>query len=124
MMYGLVFKIHKPLNSFLTVMRRRSSKENLFVVLVVKRWLEAGYVHLALALQTQSRLKYKQAENKVLKKICRNTSITKLSPLNEKCFCFKTLFMFLFSVKNFAFCYLASVSSGLFLGEWVKMSRE
>ena len=43
-----------------------------------------------------------------------NTSITLLSPFNEKCFCFKTFLMFWLSVKNFAFCYLAFVSSGFF----------
>ena len=44
----------------------------------------------------------------------RYTSVTLLSPFNEKCFCFKTFFMFWLSVKNFAFCYLAFVSSGFF----------
>ena len=47
-----------------------------------------------------------------------NTSITLLSPFNEKCFCFKTFLMFWLSVKNFAFCYLAFVSSGFFNFDW------
>ena len=41
-------------------------------------------------------------------------TITLLSPFNEKCFCLKTFFMFRLSVKNSAFCYMASVSSGFF----------
>ena len=55
-------------------------------------------------------LKYKQAENKVLKKIFRNNSITLLSPWNEKCFCLRRFFMF----HVLFFC----------LGVWVKMLRE
>ena len=47
-----------------------------------------------------------------------NTSITLLSPFNEKCFCFKTFLMFWLSVKNFAFCYLAFVFSGFFNFDW------
>ena len=47
-----------------------------------------------------------------------NTSITLLSPFNEKCFCFKTFLMFWLSVKNFAFSYLAFVFSGFFNFDW------
>ena len=57
-------------------------------------------------------------------KLKRLRTITLLSPFNEKCFCLKTFFKFWLSVKNSAFCYLASVSSGLFFGVWVEMPRE
>ena len=69
-------------------------------------------------------LKYKQTENKVLKKIFLNSSCALLSLLSKKCFCFKRFFMFSLSVKKFAFCHSAFVSSGFFLGVWVKMLRE
>ena len=54
-----------------------------------------GYAYLVFAFQTRSRLKYKLKENKVFlkKKIFRSTSITLLSPFNEKCFCFQTFLM-------------------------------
>ena len=39
-------KMPKLLNVFLTVNERRGSKENLVVVLVLKRRLKTGYVHL------------------------------------------------------------------------------
>ena len=89
----------------------RSFFENLVVWLSKKR-LYVGYVLLVFAFQMQTKKKqgFKIDFN------FRYTSVTLLSPFNEKCFCFcfKTFLMFWLSVKNFAFCYLAFVSSGFF----------
>ena len=89
----------------------------------LRDFIEYSRLHLVFAFQTRSRLKYKQKTLGLKKTFFRSTSITLFS--NKKCFCFKAFFLFWGFVKNFAFCYqLAFVSSGLFLGVWVKMPRE
>ena len=73
-------------------------------------------IRLPNAKPTKIQTKRKQG----FKRDLRYTSVTLLSPFNEKCFCFcfKTFFMFWLTVKNFAFCYLAFVSSGFFNFDW------
>ena len=66
-------------------MKRRSFKENLVVVLVVKR-LYSSSIRLPNAQLAKIQTNRKQG--------FRLTSIPLLSPFNEKCFCFKTFFMF------------------------------
>ena len=94
-------------------MKRKSSEENLVDVLVEKKNALSGVCSSSIRLPNAKPAKV-QTENKVLKKIFRNTSITLISPFNEKCFCLKTFSAISWlSVKNFAF-----VSSGF------KMPRE
>ena len=104
-MYGPGFKIHK-------LFKNREKFFWKLSCLVVKKRLYVGYVLLVFAFQMQTKKKqgFKIDFN------FRYTSVTLLSPFNEKCFCFcfKTFLMFWLSVKNFAFCYLAFVSSGFF----------
>ena len=94
--------------------------KNLVVVLVEKKNALSGVCSSCIRLPNAkpAKIQTNRKSNNVLKKIFRNTSITLLSPFNEKCFCLKTFFMSWLSVKNFAFCYLAFVSSGF------KMPRE
>ena len=93
----------------------KSFIENLVVLLVVKKGFMrvcSSSIRLPNAKPAKIPTKRKQGFKKDFD-FC-NTSISLLSPFNEKCFCFKTFFMFWLSVKNFAFCYLAFVSSGFF----------
>ena len=70
-------------------MKRKSSEENLVDVLVEKKNALSGVCSSSIRLPNAKPAKV-QTENKVLKKIFRNTSITLISPFNEKCFCLKT----------------------------------
>ena len=108
-MYGSGFKIHK-------LFKNREKFFWKLSCLVVKKRLYVGYVLLVFAYQMQTKKKqgFKIDFN------FRYTSVTLLSPFNEKCFCFcfKTFLMFWLSVKNFAFSYLAFVFSGFFNFDW------
>ena len=91
-MYGPGFKIHK-------LFKNREKFFWKLSCLVVKKRLYVGYVLLVFAFQMQTKKKqgFKIDFN------FRYTSVTLLSPFNEKCFCFKTFLMFWLSVKNFVF---------------------
>ena len=74
----------------------KSFVENLVVLLVVKKkgfmWVCSFSIRLPNAKPAKIQTKRKQGFKKDFD-FC-NTSISLLSPFNEKCFCFKTFFMF------------------------------
>ena len=70
--YGLGFKIHKLCKD------REKFYWKLSCLASCKKKALCGYVHLVFAFQTRSRLKYKQMENKVLKKILISTTLQSL----------------------------------------------
>ena len=89
-MYGLVFKITKLFVDCNCKRRSANSKENLLVVLVLKRKVCSPSICLPNAQVAKIETNRKQG----VKKTFHITSITLLSLFNEKLFCFKTFFRF------------------------------
>ena len=108
-MYGLGFKIHKLFKNRETFLKRLPVFNNI-------ENASCGVCSSRICLPNAKPAKIQTKRKQGFKRdfSFHNTSITLLSPFNEKCFCFKTFLMFWLSVKNFAFCYLAFVSSGFF----------